>query len=91
MQSAEAVLVFQTAFRRRRMHLAAVRFSVSALMHAVLRRQSRFDDDGRLVKWRGPRQSRAYHADTGYMALELYPEKTFVIDRRKYLKKLRSV
>jgi hypothetical protein len=91
MENADAVLVFQTSARRRQMHLAAVRASMSALLHAVLRRQSHYDDNGMLVKWRGPRPSRAYYSRTGYMALELYPEKTFVIDRRKYLKKLRAV
>lgn len=91
MENADAVLVFQTAARRGRMHLAAVRYSVSALAHAVLRRRSRFDDDGNLLKLRGPRQNRAYYSRTGYLALELYPEKTFVIDRRKYIRKLRSV
>ncbi len=91
MQNADAVLVFQTAFRRQRMHLAAVRSSVSAFLHAVFRRQSRFDENGQLVKWRGPRQSRAYYARTAYVAFELYPEKTFIINRRRYLKRLRAI
>lgn len=91
MENADAVLVFQTTARRRRMHLAAVRTSVSGVLHAVLRRQPHFDDNGMLVKWRGPRQGRAYYSRTGYLALEIYPEKTFVIDQRRYLKKLRAV
>ena len=91
MQNADAVLVFQTVLRRWGMHLAGLRFSVSAFTHAVFHRQSRFDENGQLVKWRGPRQSGAFYARTAYVAFELYPEKTFIINRRRYLKRLRAV
>lgn len=91
MRDAEAVLVFRTAARRRRMRLATIQASVSMVLRIVLRRKSGYDDGGMGFAVHGPRPRRALYSRTSYYALENHAEKTFVIDQRRYLTKLRAI
>jgi hypothetical protein len=85
MEEAEAVLVFQTAARKAGMRLALPFMAVGRVLLPRRRRAGGTPEQGRA------KPNRAFYSQTDRYALEQFPEKTFLINRRKYRRKLRAV
>ena len=93
-RNADIVLIFQPPSRRLRIILAAMRSSIAAtiksLVRTTARRGPRRVDDMMLPpERREPRGG--YYSAVGQYALENFPEKTFVVNRRADIKKLRAI
>jgi hypothetical protein len=93
-RNADIVLIFQSPNRRLRLYLAAMRSSTAAniggLVRIVLRRRARpLDDMFAPPTRREPRGG--FYSAVGQYALDDFPEKTFIVNRREDIKKLRAI